>query len=234
MTDTELAFLRAICLQPMSDELRLVYADYLDENGQPERAEFIRLQCQLVAEYTGFRRREWKLLSQLPRPAWTFGIEQRFGGDGGRIEWSRGFLSTLTCSWADWLRVAPEIAWGPVPCKACGGTGNGRHYDPMEIEAIDEGGCSACAGRGWTPPTMVCPECKDHPGKHGPDMYLQHYACLTCKGSRRVPRPMPPTAQPVSRVRLTTVPPLLPEFTNRFAKWPWIRFELPAAEQAGR
>src|SRR5687767_7550780 len=37
-------FLRAICTDPEDDTVRLVFADWLDENGDPERAEFIRLQ----------------------------------------------------------------------------------------------------------------------------------------------------------------------------------------------
>ena len=37
-------FMRAICADPEDDTARLVYADWLDENGDPERAEFIRLQ----------------------------------------------------------------------------------------------------------------------------------------------------------------------------------------------
>jgi uncharacterized protein (TIGR02996 family) len=41
----ELAFLAAIHADPGDDTPRLVYADWLQENGQPELAEFIRLQC---------------------------------------------------------------------------------------------------------------------------------------------------------------------------------------------
>ena len=37
-------FLRAICENPDDDAPRLIYADWLDENGDSERAEFIRLQ----------------------------------------------------------------------------------------------------------------------------------------------------------------------------------------------
>ncbi|VTU02371.1 Repeat-companion domain TIGR02996 OS=Singulisphaera acidiphila (strain ATCC BAA-1392 / DSM 18658 / VKM B-2454 / MOB10) GN=Sinac_4455 PE=4 SV=1 [Gemmataceae bacterium] len=37
-------FLRAICADPEDDTVRLAYADWLDENGDPDRAEFIRLQ----------------------------------------------------------------------------------------------------------------------------------------------------------------------------------------------
>lgn len=36
-------FLAAICANPDDDTPRLVYADWLDENGDPDRAEFIRL-----------------------------------------------------------------------------------------------------------------------------------------------------------------------------------------------
>lgn len=45
-TDGE-ALLRAICAAPAEDTPRLVYADWCDENGQPERAEFIRVQIAL-------------------------------------------------------------------------------------------------------------------------------------------------------------------------------------------
>ncbi|HLW65058.1 MAG TPA: TIGR02996 domain-containing protein [Gemmataceae bacterium] len=40
------AFLKTIRENPDDDAPRLVYADWLDENGQPDRAEFIRLQIE--------------------------------------------------------------------------------------------------------------------------------------------------------------------------------------------
>jgi uncharacterized protein (TIGR02996 family) len=45
MTDRD-ALLRAIIESPADDAPRLVYADWLDEHGDPVRAEFIRLQCE--------------------------------------------------------------------------------------------------------------------------------------------------------------------------------------------
>jgi uncharacterized protein (TIGR02996 family) len=39
-------FLSAICADPADDTARLVYADWLQENGEPERAEFIRVQVE--------------------------------------------------------------------------------------------------------------------------------------------------------------------------------------------
>src|SRR5438270_6904246 len=45
---TEAAFLSDICDRPEDDTPRLVYADWLDEHGRPERAELIRVQCELA------------------------------------------------------------------------------------------------------------------------------------------------------------------------------------------
>jgi uncharacterized protein (TIGR02996 family) len=48
MDDVERALLAAIIAEPEDDTPRLVYADWLDEHGRPERAEFIRVQCELA------------------------------------------------------------------------------------------------------------------------------------------------------------------------------------------
>ena len=45
MNDGE-ALYEAILAQPAEDTPRLMYADWLDEHGNPDRAEFIRAQCQ--------------------------------------------------------------------------------------------------------------------------------------------------------------------------------------------
>jgi uncharacterized protein (TIGR02996 family) len=47
-SDHERAFFDRIRDEPADDAPRLMYADWLDENGQPERAEFVRLQCALA------------------------------------------------------------------------------------------------------------------------------------------------------------------------------------------
>jgi uncharacterized protein (TIGR02996 family) len=47
MTERD-ALLRAILCEPTDDTVRLVYADWLDENGEPERAEFVRVQVELA------------------------------------------------------------------------------------------------------------------------------------------------------------------------------------------
>jgi uncharacterized protein (TIGR02996 family) len=66
---SEEALLRAIRESPADDGPRLIYADWLDENGQPDRAEFIRLQVRLVdmdeddPQWQPFKQREWELVT---------------------------------------------------------------------------------------------------------------------------------------------------------------------------
>jgi uncharacterized protein (TIGR02996 family) len=43
------AFLAAICAQPDEDMPRLAFADWLDEHGEHDRAEFVRVQVALAA-----------------------------------------------------------------------------------------------------------------------------------------------------------------------------------------
>src|SRR5919201_6511949 len=76
MTAAETAFLRLILADPEADGPRLVYADWLDEHGQPDRAEFIRVQCALAQmpvdapRRDAFRQRELVLREQ-HRAEWS-------------------------------------------------------------------------------------------------------------------------------------------------------------------
>src|SRR5262249_1094923 len=64
----EKAFLSAILADPATDAPRLVFADWLEEHGRSERAEFIRVQCRLAAlpecdqERKELETRSWELL----------------------------------------------------------------------------------------------------------------------------------------------------------------------------
>jgi uncharacterized protein (TIGR02996 family) len=67
---TEQAFLDDIIAHPDDDVPRLVFADWLDDQGESERAEFIRLQCRLATlndsdpERAALRMREDDLLDE--------------------------------------------------------------------------------------------------------------------------------------------------------------------------
>jgi uncharacterized protein (TIGR02996 family) len=51
MTDDREALLRAVASAPDDDLPRLVYADWFDENGDPDRAVFIRAQVEFARHY---------------------------------------------------------------------------------------------------------------------------------------------------------------------------------------
>jgi len=133
----ETALLAAICAQPADDTTRLVYADWLDERGAPgdtERAEFVRVQVELAC---GQRRkshnrrdcsfcligqcrtgkletRERELKERLappvffPEPLWGLWHSSKFGTESPAIV-RRGFVESLACSAADWLRHADTL-----------------------------------------------------------------------------------------------------------------------------
>ncbi|MBY0457216.1 MAG: TIGR02996 domain-containing protein, partial [Gemmataceae bacterium] len=104
MTTDGDALLRAICENPGEDTPRLVYADWLDENGDPERAEFIRLQCALDAgdpfapDRWSLLRREWNLLRRYgERWVRDDGLSDLVAGESlwhypPNIRFRRGFL----------------------------------------------------------------------------------------------------------------------------------------------
>lgn len=135
MTDRA-AFLRRIIAAPADDLPRLVFADWLDEHGEGERAEFVRVQCQIATlerfapssirntdegreQYAALRRRERELLLR-HWAAWTpylspgnslqVILSDRWQFDGTPAGlFTRGFVSSVTCTWADWSAHAGAI-----------------------------------------------------------------------------------------------------------------------------
>jgi uncharacterized protein (TIGR02996 family) len=85
-------FLQAICEEPDDDAHRLIYADWLDDHGDADRAEFIRLQCAIAKlddEDEAMQAREADLLRQhgetwraelpaLPKVTWGYGFRRGF------------------------------------------------------------------------------------------------------------------------------------------------------------
>lgn len=229
LTGDGLALLQAVCENPGCDTARLVFADWFDENGQGDKAEFIRLQielakpwsedtgecwqcrcgrvggqhtngpCRCSADFRAKRKREKNFLANY--------VQKEF------ITVTRGFVSGIKCSSFEWLKIAPDIAWHPlqtIRCGFCHGSGMAR-YD-------EEWGCPDCGGKGHMPGT----------GKH--------------------PRPCPPTAQPLISVTLVSITGRDIEKFCELARerhshhftasdtlkdilaleWPWIEFTLPS------
>ncbi len=118
MTDGE-ALLRTILDDPSDDVLRLVYADWLDEAGQPDRAALIRVQIELrhivsvdltalearllgkVDDRVWQCRREWALPADV-RTDWPT--------DVGGWEWHRGFPEVWHCPLALWEAHGSALA----------------------------------------------------------------------------------------------------------------------------
>jgi uncharacterized protein (TIGR02996 family) len=123
------AFLRAILQRP-DDDARLVFADWLEENGdESERryAEFVRLQCRLAAgagrpederderRLLALHSANWgaplKALLGLPVEAtpWEYRPPNMYGEQAPHWEFRRGFIEKLSLSAEDLLRHAREL-----------------------------------------------------------------------------------------------------------------------------
>jgi uncharacterized protein (TIGR02996 family) len=103
------AFLQDIRENPEDDAPRLVYADWLDERGQAERAEFIRIQCRLARAPHALgspvlRRREQELLKQHAKE-WRAPL-RKFAN---KIEFFRGFPGFMVLSPTAFIKHAEDI-----------------------------------------------------------------------------------------------------------------------------
>jgi uncharacterized protein (TIGR02996 family) len=177
MTDAD-AFRRAIAAAPDDDTPRLVFADYLDEHGEPDRAEFVRVQCELAGSSgitevrcDALRRRERELLKAHAKDwlgdlgDWPpfYGEMKGYGWQGNNVaifaEFRRGFVAAVSAP------LAVLFGGGPCGCWP---------YDGRRV----------VNNPGYGPPLIDCPAC------HGTGTRPGHAAALFA-------------AQPVERVTLT-------------------------------
>jgi uncharacterized protein (TIGR02996 family) len=122
--------LRAVLADPADDGARLAYADWLEEEGQTERAEFVRVQVALAVEtrktYQVRLKRRLKQMCRgvvtLRRWTWTNYVLDDLGWGLSINGWPfcvvpvvphatfrRGFVESVTCSCADWLAHGPAV-----------------------------------------------------------------------------------------------------------------------------
>lgn len=121
MTDGN-ALVRAILANPADEVLRLVYADWLDETGDVDRAAFIRSQLQSArVPSTGLTAEEQRLLgppegaagnSLQRRREWALppALRSEWPSDDGGWEWRRGFPEVWHCTLLLWEAYGPAIA----------------------------------------------------------------------------------------------------------------------------
>jgi uncharacterized protein (TIGR02996 family) len=105
----EPGFLRAIIQNPDDDTPRLIYADWLEERGDP-RGEFIRVQCELArsdqpsARHQQLLDREKQLLAR-HRREWDAPLQRLCTN----CVYRRGFLETVRLQTTNFLRHAEEL-----------------------------------------------------------------------------------------------------------------------------
>src|SRR4051794_31944198 len=122
------ALLAAVCEQPGDDLPRLAYADWLEENGEADRAEFIRGQIELLrlgeddprlaplAARTAQLEKQHGKRSQRALPRWaSLKYEIMVGDMMQRPDplpaslFHRGFPAAIECPCADWRRNAAKL-----------------------------------------------------------------------------------------------------------------------------
>jgi uncharacterized protein (TIGR02996 family) len=125
MDATGAGLLRAVLEVPGCDDRRLVYADWLEEQGGGEYAEFVRVQCALAAmesrhrhectsavrrgmESRGLKTREGELLS---RGYWRFPMGTLWSGAAKTLRWdySRGFIESVSLPRAAFMEHAHAL-----------------------------------------------------------------------------------------------------------------------------
>jgi uncharacterized protein (TIGR02996 family) len=110
-------FLRLILADPDADGPRLVYADWLDDQGLPARAEFIRVQCALASLPAGdpngvaLRARAEVLLEE-HRVVWA----EPLPGLANRWDWIRGFPDVVRLDARAFLARGEEL-FAAVPVR---------------------------------------------------------------------------------------------------------------------
>lgn len=147
MTERE-AFIEAIAANPRDDTLRLVFADWLQENGEEDRAEYIRLACEVAAHRrelgdSWFHEGEGKGLQarlhemfKLRGSVWLAPFYHTLGVEGTPPRpASTGWTSRL---WKR-LRKEPRQAFHSIQCSQGKWTEDGDGNGPVCETTLDRG-----------------------------------------------------------------------------------------------
>ena len=119
--DEHFPFLKAIAANPADDLPRLVYADFLEESGEPDaiaRAHFIRAQIALTqlppggAEYRETVALQNRLFAMYSED-WIWDLPDALHADGPP-EWRRGFIEFARMPWHEFLAGRPLFETVPI------------------------------------------------------------------------------------------------------------------------
>lgn len=146
-------FLQTIIANPDDDAPRLVFADWLEEQGECERAEFIRVQVELALLLEGIPEFQWDSLDHVCDPdssddqEWKHHVNvlrhREYGLRGCEFfpswcpliilhnvntsRYVRGFIESIDVPWSQWLAYHEQIRTA-TPLRKC------RLTDRPEIE----------------------------------------------------------------------------------------------------
>lgn len=118
-----LAFMAAIRDKPEDDAPRLIFADWLDENGEPEWAEYIRLALKIYRmDDVNINQETLKELSQRQRElkvigfarGWSFSFEPTDEFLVHYVTHCRGLIHVANLNVPDWLAVADRLSLHPL------------------------------------------------------------------------------------------------------------------------
>lgn len=210
MTDCD-AMLAAILSDPADDLPRLMYADWLDENGESERSEFVRVQVELSRYKHGTGKcPTCRVLSgEVHKEGCEYFRLKTKENDTahkyilGRGEWNAPIIAALGLQplqddfagqwyWVRGFVASVRLSWKDWL----------HHHEALY----------------WHPKqTVECPKCN---GRGGYDEYRgigewDWASCPPCESTGRISRPFVATAHPITKVELTTWMPRVENIVRR-------------------
>jgi uncharacterized protein (TIGR02996 family) len=132
MTEAEAIF-AGILAQPDDDTPRLVFADWLEENGQEDWAEFIRVQIELQSvpraepRHKELSRRSRRLLAK-QKEVWLHPFQKLL--PGCLVKYERGFVSIVKASYSYVFFNADQL-WPLAPIREVQVTDGQRHISEL-------------------------------------------------------------------------------------------------------
>lgn len=219
MHPTESALLAAVLANPADDLPRLVMADWLEENGQAERAAWIRIQCEL--ERTMPDRRPWYISGN-----WSDKVRPTSRQNLERHIWAKAVESEEVF---DWFRVFDHDFASAAGVARING-GNPDTYDTDDRLAIVRRGFISevrCTLADWC--GGECPTCHDDGHYHAVnDDGTEEYFSTPCNCQFRTTGigPAVVRSHPVERVVLTDREPSHVEGEGR-RFWMWFSDDVP-------
>lgn len=292
MTADELAHVELICTHPEQDNPRLEYADWLEENGLTcpqckgdpnywtglgcarcdgrgtvsgaDRAEFIRVGCELATKFGGVCQACGRPLTDdrvadgcpcnSPRgvnhgvvPAYVCTCPECDPDQTGSARARPADVEALRRRERElWVRSLRDWYQEQMPERPCCVTIDEPDRNvAVPVARIRRGFVAelTCTAADWLAVAdrlVWRPAACDWCGGSGRFTHSFDPPCHRCRGTGRVPRPCPATAQPIERVTLTSIP--VEGFMSGFdhdpetgdvihSRWPGVAFTLPGADR---